>query len=132
MSRRSILNNLIANIKGTQNTFFKFKLKNLRTFLSVVLKLLEYGCITKYLFKEDGYIHIYKNLNSSVTLAQVPKQLLYQKYHQLESLMSKNPTSIYIVSTSIGILDNFELRKLRLGGELLFIIKQKNNKTTFD
>lgn len=131
MSKLAALNNLIANLKGTQDLSFSFKLKNLKIFLSIVPKLLEYGCIIKYTISTDGYIRIYKNNTANLTISQIPKQLTYQKYYQLEALMHKNPTSIYIVSTSIGILDNVELRKLRLGGKLLFIIRQSNSSNNF-
>ena len=125
MSNQAVLNNILANIKGTQNSHFKLKIKYIKTFLSIAYKLLEYGCITHYTISK-GYIYIYKNIISNLMISQIPKHLMYKKFYDLESLMHKNPTAVYIVLTSTGIVDNVELRKLKIGGSLLFIIKYKS------
>lgn len=126
MSFRKDITSFINNLKSNRNFAFKIKPNSFKRTIRILPKLLKYNYISKYIFK-DGYIHIFKNtISNKVTLTFVPKHMSNVTYFELQSLMYKNPTCIFIASTSIGILDNDEMRKLEIGGSILFVIKYVN------
>lgn len=126
MSFKQSINSFISNFRSTQDSVFKIKTTNAVSVFKILPKLLKYNCISRYCVK-DNFIYVYKTIESSrLTTAFIPKHRSNVSYFELQSLMYKHPTVVYIVSTTVGILDNDEIIKLKIGGNLLFIIKYKN------
>ena len=126
MTFKKNITNFVNNLKSNKNFTFKIKSSNFKCIHKILPKLLKHNCLSNYYVK-DGYVYIQKHISSNyLTTAFVPKHLTNISYFALQSLMYKHPTTIFVVSTSVGILDNQELRNLRIGGAILFVIKPKN------
>ncbi len=95
-----------------------------------LLKILEkIGYIDSYQIEEKNKIKqvliklSYPNGNPAITAVKIlsrPGKREYIGYRQLKPVMGG--LGRVIISSSAGIIDNFEAKKRRLGGELLFEI----------
>jgi ribosomal protein S8 len=101
-------------------------------FLSInkILKLfLTENLIKNFLITEKYCIIFLKytrdnlSLIKQIYLISKPGKRIYVSKYNLNSLMFKNKTSIFFVSTNLGILTSEKSVKSNKGGELLFEIK---------
>ena len=98
------------------------KYSKLKKILGILLKygvIHRFGLINNLLFVDRN---IYKFLD--VFWFNKTK---YLSNYKIQSLVSKFPDNIYVISTPIGILDSKDAIKFKLGGLVLFIIKTKKS-----
>jgi ribosomal protein S8 len=121
----------LTSIKLFHNDFLKKKLisKQKRSNFSIRLANCLYA---------EGFIFAFtidtKNINmylkhsrgkfiiNSIKIFSTPSKICNISFYVLESLITKNPTIIYVLSTNIGIITNKLILKKKLGGILLFSI----------
>jgi hypothetical protein len=103
----------------TQIKYYKLK--------KILHLLLIYGIIFNFGVLSD-HLYVYVNKQSVLNIYCLQKPTYLSNY-KLQSLLSKHPDTIYVVSNSLGILDSKDLIRTGLGGYLLFIIKTKKSLT---
>ena len=124
MTFRKILSTFFNQLKTNKNKVFILKsVKYLR--ISSILNILQnYGIIYSFLIK-DSKIHISCNQSQSLFIIKYINKVKYLSFYKLKSLICKYPSSIFVISTNLGVLDNSKIFNLKIGGYLLFIIKPK-------
>lgn len=120
--------NLLKTFKKKE-LVVNFKYMKVHPILYVLQK---YGVIYSYKISKvnNNKLSIIARKESLMDVRLINK-VMYISYYKLSSLIKKNPFCIFIISTSIGILDNEKILRLKLGGYFLFIIKPKNALVTF-
>ena len=127
---RKILFKLINLLKTfkKKELIVDFKYMKIQSILYVLQK---YGIIYNYkICKVSNKLSITARRESLMDVRLINK-VMYISYYKLSSLIKKNPFCIFIISTTIGILDNEKILRLKLGGYFLFIIKPKNSLIIF-
>jgi len=122
-SQISLLFNLIKTTKENKvllkSNFKYYKIRD-------ILKILErYGLIHYYLIK-DNTLLLYKNPSKMYEIHNF-KDVKYFSAYKLRSFIRKNPANVYVVSTTLGLIDGFKASINNLGGYLVFIIKVQGN-----
>jgi ribosomal protein S8 len=122
---RKILFKLINLLKTfkKKELVVNFKYMKIHSILYVLQK---YGVIYGYKLSKINNKLIIIARKESLMDVRLIKKIMYISYYKLSSLIKKNPFCIFVISTSIGLLDNEKILNLKMGGYFLFIIKPKN------
>lgn len=124
------LSNMLTNIKNGQ-AIFLLSVKQLKTLFNIEIlnKLIKLGFIRGYSVDKanSNYLIIFlKYYNGSGTIKNIKTiSTVSKKVFITYSTLSKIKDykfKVLILSTPLGILSNIEALKLKVGGELLFII----------
>lgn len=101
----------------TKSKFIKLK--------GVLKFLIKYGVISSYMLNQNK---LYLRLNPlRHFVVKYFSKTKYLSSYKIESLVNKFGGNVFLISTSLGIVDsNFAIEK-RIGGRLLFVIKTKNS-----
>lgn len=97
----------------------------------ILYMLQKYGIIYSYKISKFNNKLIILTRNNSLMSVKMLKSFINVSFYKISALIKKNPFCIFIISTSIGILDNEQILKLKLGGYLLFVIKPNNSVIIF-
>lgn len=100
----------------------KSKYNKLRYILKVLIK---HGVILNYMLRNDKlFIKVNHLKYYSVKYFSKNK---YLSSYKIESLIHKFPGNVFIMSTSLGIIDSTEAVLKKIGGQLLLILKTKES-----
>jgi ribosomal protein S8 len=90
-------------------------------FYEILKILLKYGIIYSFEIKHN-VLCINNNKEKLYEVYHLRKVKYYSAY-KLRSLINKNNSSIYIISTTVGILEGSSCIKINIGGYLVFILR---------
>lgn len=131
MSYNDTLSDSLTRIKNAQRAKHEFAILRHSTFVVDVLKVLEReGYISSFelavqdngvkLIKVDLKYHMDAPVISDITRVSTPGRRKYVSLNHLPK--AKNGLAIVILSTSKGVVSDFEARNLKVGGEMLCVV----------
>ena len=126
MSLKKKLSLLIGKINSNSKKIIKFKYIYHKKLDSVFKILIEQGFIYGYSIKNKEIILQCKPKFKLYTLHLMQTTNVYVSYYKIKSLIYKNPTNIFFLSTNIGLLSNKKLIQAGVGGYLFLVLSQKD------
>jgi len=116
---------LVFNYIKTSNENKVLFPKNIKYYKlkSILHILVKYGIIYSFgVISNRLYVQRNKHITHGICCVNGVK---YFSNYKLRSVISKHPANVYIVSTTLGVLDSKAVVKLGVGGYIVFIIKPK-------
>jgi len=119
----TLLNRLILSQKHNKEYFMIKKTRN----IEIILKFLFKGNFIKTYFTFKQHFIVFLKFKSTsilkkIEIVSLPSKKIYINLYKLRSLIYKNRTSFFLLSTSKGILSSDDALKLNIAGEILFKI----------
>jgi len=119
----TLLGRLILSQKHHKEYFMIKKTKN----IEIILKFLFKENFIKTYFNFKGHFIIFLKFRpisifKNIEIISIPSKKVYVDLYKLKSIIYKNESSFFLLSTSKGILSSDQALKLNIAGELLFKI----------
>lgn len=125
-SFKNAIINLVESLKFYEINKALICTKSKYNKLKYILKILiKHGVILNYLLKDNKlFINVNHLKYYGVKYFSKGK---YLSAYKIESLIHKFPGNVFIISTSLGIIDSTEAVSRKIGGQLLLILKTKES-----
>ena len=93
--------------------------------IQIIKQFQKLGLISGF-YQKNNLLFIYLKYDifgncviKKLELMSKPGSKLYKNLFNIEKICSHNPSNLYLLSTSLGVLNNIQALKLNIGGELL-------------